>query len=198
VGTVANASRARILKRDSGFWGLDLTLVRNNTVALVFNSGTFKVAFWCRHKCRCPAPVPCLALDYFSSRVTVSTTLGRVTHWEYLLSKTTCWVMIKFALPMTSYDNLVILTALRMVNIFLVLIGESYPWESYPWRHLNCYNGTSLTVDFADATHEVKVQHLGTIFRFSIRKMHSLTIEWSGSRVHLSPRSFSVELKWLE
>jgi hypothetical protein len=35
--------------------------------------------------------------------------------------------MIKFDLPMTSYDNLVILTALRMVNIFLVLIGESYP-----------------------------------------------------------------------
>jgi hypothetical protein len=72
---------------------------------------------------------------------------------------------------MASYDNLAMLAALRIVNIFLVLIGESYPW-----RHMNCYNGSSLTVDLADATHEVKVQHLGTIFMFSIRKMHSLIV----------------------
>jgi hypothetical protein len=33
---------------------------------------------------------------------------------------------------------------------------------------------------------------------FFIRNMHSLTVEWSRSRVRLSPRSFSGELKWLE
>jgi hypothetical protein len=105
----------RILERDSGFWGPDLTLVRNNTVALVFNSAAFKVASWRRHRCRCTAPD---VMDDFSSRVTVSATLCWVKHWEYMLSKATCWGMIKFALLMASYDNLAMLTALRIVNIF--------------------------------------------------------------------------------
>jgi hypothetical protein len=201
-----HSSGQRILEQYSGFWGPDLTLVRNNTLARVFNSATFKVAFWCRHKCRCPAPVPCSALDYFSSRVAVSTTLGRVIHWEHLLSKTTCWVMIKFSLPITSYDNLVMLTAFRMVNIFPFSYRSIIPLTIVPleahellqWKLIHRIYCRRPPYSDATCDHIVKVQHLGTIFSFSIRKMHSLTVEWSGSRVHLSPRSFSGELKWLE
>jgi hypothetical protein len=117
------SSGQRILEQDSGFWGPDLTLVRNNTVALVFNSAAFKVAGWRRHRCRCTAPdfVPCseqpswiiFRPKWQFQQPFVEWNIGN-TCWVQLV-----WVMIKFALVLASYDNLAMLTALRIVNIFL-------------------------------------------------------------------------------
>jgi hypothetical protein len=42
---------------------------------------------------------------------------------------------------------------------------------------MNYYNGSSFTVDLADAIQVVKVQHLGTLFMFLISKMHSLIVD---------------------
>jgi hypothetical protein len=76
--------------------------------------------------------------------------------------------VIKFAVTTTrSQNNLVMLTAFRMVNIFPVSLRRTK--QSYPWGHMNCYTGISGGVSCTRPPYS-------NDYMFSIRKMCSLTV----------------------
>jgi hypothetical protein len=77
-----------------------------------------------------------------------------------------CLVIIKFSVATTGSNNLVMLTALRIVNIFPVSlrrIKTIVPLEAHELLHWKLLDGISCRhPPYSNATLDVKVQHLGT------------------------------------